>query len=87
EVDPHTWRLLEGVALSTLLGTGSQITFGSQQSNLVQAIRESTQGSVNQAGQRITEKNLNIQPTLTIRPGWPVRVVVHKDLLLRPYRG
>ncbi|MFZ0693175.1 MAG: TrbI/VirB10 family protein, partial [Alphaproteobacteria bacterium] len=87
EVDYHTWRLLEGVALSTLLGTGSQITFGSQQSNLVQAIRESTQGSVNQAGQRITEKNLNIQPTITIRPGWPVRVVVHKDLVLRPYRG
>ena len=87
EVDPHTWRLLEGVALSTLLGTGSQITFGSQQSNLVQAIRESTQGSVNQAGQRLSEKNLNIQPTITIRPGWPVRVVVHKDLVLRPYRG
>ena len=87
EVDYHTWRLLEGVALSTLLGTGSQITFGSQQSNLVQAIRESTQGSVNQAGQRLTEKNLNIQPTITIHPGWPVRVVVHKDLVLRPYRG
>ena len=86
DVDYHTWRLLEGVALSTLLGTGSQLTFGSQQSNLVQAIRESTQESANQAGQRITEKNLNIQPTITIRPGWPVRVVVHKDLVLRPYR-
>jgi type IV secretion system protein TrbI len=87
EVDYHTWRLLEGVGLSTLLGTGSQITFGNSQSDLVQAIRESTQDSVNQAGQRITERNLNIQPTITVRPGWPVRVVVHKDLVLRPYRG
>lgn len=87
DVDYHTWRLLEGVGLSTLLGTGSQITFGNSQSDLVQAIRESTQDSVNQAGQRITERNLNIQPTITVRPGWPVRVVVHKDLVLRPYHG
>jgi type IV secretory pathway VirB10-like protein len=86
EVDYHTWRLLEGIGLSTLLGTGSQITFGNSKSDLVQAIRESTQDSVNQAGQRVTERNLNIQPTITVRPGWPVRVVVHKDLVLRPYR-
>ena len=87
EVDYHTWALLKGVALSTLLGVGTEVTFGSQQSNLVQAIRESTQQNVNQAGQRITEKNLNIQPTITVRPGWPLRVIVHKDLVLRPYRG
>ncbi len=87
EVDYHTWQLLKGIALSTLLGVGGQVTFGTQDSNLVQAIRESTQESTNRAGQRIVEKNLNIQPTITIRPGWPLRVVVHKDLVLRPYRG
>jgi len=87
QVDYHTWTLLKGVALSTLLGVGTGDTFGSAQSNLVQAIRESTQESTNQAGQKIVEKNLNIQPTITVRTGWPVRVVVHKDLVLRPYRG
>jgi type IV secretory pathway VirB10-like protein len=40
-----------------------------------------------QAGQRITEKNLNIQPTITARPRWPLRVIVHKHLVLGPYRG
>ena len=34
----------------------------------------------------ITERNLNIQPTITIRPGWPLRIIVNKDLVLRPYR-
>lgn len=86
EVDYHTWSILKGIALSTLLGVGGQVSFGTQQSNLVQAIRESTQESTNQAGQRIVQKELNIQPTLTVRPGWPLRVVVHKDLVLRPYR-
>jgi type IV secretory pathway VirB10-like protein len=87
EVDYHTWQLLKGVALSTLLGVGTELTLGSGDSDLVRALRLSTQQSVNQAGQRITEKNLNIQPTITIRPGWPLRVIVHKDLVLRPYRG
>ena len=36
--------------------------------------------------QRITERNLNIQPTITIRPGWPLRIIVNKDMVLRPYR-
>jgi type IV secretion system protein VirB10 len=87
QADYHTWQLLKGVVLSTVLGVGGQVTFGSQNSNLVEAIRQSTQESTNQAGQRIVEKNLNIQPTITVRPGWPLRVVVHKDLVLRPYRG
>ncbi|WP_316979533.1 TrbI/VirB10 family protein [Shumkonia mesophila] len=87
EVDYHTWRLITGVALSTLLGVGTELTFGQDESDLVRAFRESAQRDVNRAGQRITERNLDIQPTLTIRPGWPFRVIVHKDLILLPYRG
>jgi len=86
EVDYHTWTLLKGIALSTLLGVGTQATFGNSQSNLVEAIRESTQESTNQAGQRIIERNLDVQPTITIRPGFRLNVVVHKDLILKPYR-
>ena len=87
EVDYHTWTLLKGIALSTLLGVGSQIGFGGAENDLVRAIRESTQQSANQAGQRIVQKDLNIQPTITVRPGWPLRVIIHKDLVLRPYQG
>jgi type IV secretion system protein VirB10 len=86
QVDFHTWALIKGVAISTLLGVGSQLAI-SGQSDLLLSIRSSTQDSVNQAGQQITQKNLNIQPTIKVRPGWPLRVIVHKDLVLRPYRG
>lgn len=87
KVDFHTWQLIKGVALATLLGVGTELSFGENESDLVKAIRESTQQNVSQAGQLITEKNLNIQPTITVRPGWPLRVIVHKDLMLRPYQG
>nr|WP_246592098.1 TrbI/VirB10 family protein [Aminobacter anthyllidis] len=85
KVDFHTWQLIKRVALATLLGVGTELSFGKNESDLVKAIRESTQQNISQAGQRITEKNLNIQPTIIVRPGWPLRVIVHKDLVLRPY--
>lgn len=86
KVDFHTWQLLKGVALSTLLGVSSELAL-SGQSDLVQALRMSTQDNVSRAGDQITQRNLGIQPTITIRPGAPVRLVVHKDLVLAPWRG
>jgi type IV secretion system protein VirB10 len=87
EVDFHTWRVIKGIALATLLGVGTELSLGDGQSDLVRALQQSAQQSTNAAGQRIVEKNLNIQPTITVRPGWPLRVIVEKDLVLRPYRG
>jgi len=86
KVDVHAWQLLKGVALSTLLGVGTQLSFGSNKSDLVRAIRESAQQSGSRAGDQLVTKNFNIQPTIRVRPGWPLRVVVHKDIVLRPWR-
>lgn len=90
-VDFHTWRLLRGIALSTLLGVGSELATDSQtasngQGNVTVAVRQAGDTSANQAGERIVSKDLNIQPTLTIRPGFPVRVIVRRDILLKPYQ-
>ena len=86
KVDFHSWALLKGVALATLLGVGSELTI-SGESDLVEAVRESTQQNVARAGDQLTSRNLSVQPTLTIRPGAPVRLIVHKDLILAPWRG
>lgn len=85
KVDLHTWTLLKGVVLSTLLGVGSSLTFTGE-SDLVQAIRQSTQQNVSRAGDQLTSKNLQVQPTITIRPGSPVRLIVHRDLILKPWQ-
>lgn len=86
KVDFHTWTLLKGVAIATLLGVGSELSI-SGESDLVQAIRESAQSNTARAGDQITQRNLDIQPTITIRPGAPVRVMVTRDLILAPWRG
>lgn len=85
KVDFHTWALLKGVAIATLLGVGTELTVTGE-SDLVQAIRESAQTNVARAGDQITQRNLDIQPTITIRPGAPVRLIVSRDLILAPWK-
>ena len=85
-IDRHTWQLLKGVALSTLLGVGTELGWGSSESDLVRAIRESAQQNGARAGDQLVARNLDVHPTLRVRPGWPLRIVVHKDIVLRPWR-
>ncbi len=87
KVDLHTWKLIKGIALSTLLGVGTELSLGSNENDLVQAIRESAQENVNRAGQSLVQRTLDIQPTITVRPGWPLRAIVNKDIVLSPYRS
>ncbi|MDP8997155.1 MAG: TrbI/VirB10 family protein, partial [Pseudomonadota bacterium] len=79
------WSLLKGVALASLLGVGSQLTIGNSQSDLITALQQSAIKNTDQAGQQFVQRQLDVQPTLTVRPGWPLRIIVHKDLVLDPY--
>jgi type IV secretory pathway VirB10-like protein len=86
-VDFHSWRLLKGIALSTLLGVGTELSLGSGEGDLVRALRESAQQNGARAGDQLVSRNLDVQPTLKVRPGWPVRAVIHKDLVLTPWKA
>ena len=44
-----------------------------------------SQDTANIAGQRIIDRNLNVQPTLRVRQGWRFIVIVSRDLILKPY--
>ena len=88
-VDWHWDRIFAGAALTTLLGIGAELAAPENRqggNRVVIAGRDSVQDSVNQIGQEMTRRNMNIQPTLTERPGLLVRVVVNRDLVLRPYQ-
>ncbi|AGH83653.1 TrbI/VirB10 family protein [Ralstonia pseudosolanacearum] len=88
-VDWHWDRIFAGAALTTLLGVGAELAAPENRQNgdrVINAGRNSLQDSVNQVGQEMTRRNLNIQPTLTERPGLPVRIIVNRDLVLRPYQ-
>ena len=89
EVDQHWGRIFAGAALTTLLGIGAELAAPENRQNgnrIVIAGRDGLQDSVNQVGQEMTRRNMNIQRTLTARPGLPVRIIVARDLQVRAYQ-
>lgn len=85
-VDYHWWDLAKAAGLSTLLSVGAELAINDED-RLLRAIRNGGQDTINDAGQQIIRRQLNVPPTLTIRPGFPVRVIVTRDLVLEPYGG
>ena len=88
-VDYHWSRIVAGAALTTMLGVGAELAAPENRQDgnrIVIAGRDSAQDSINQVGQEMTRRNMNIQPTLTERPGLPVRIIANRDLVLRPYQ-
>lgn len=82
--DNHWNKVMAAAGLATILGMGAE--FGKDDDGLERAIRRGFGDSISDAGQRVVDRNLAIQPTLRIRPGWPVRVLVTRDIVLRPLR-
>lgn len=87
QVDNHWPRVVAGVALSSVLAAGLQISQNRTNSSVLTypsggqeaAAAIGTQAA--QLGEQITNRNLNIQPTLKIRPGELFAVSVKKDMI------
>jgi len=82
-VNQHWGNLLKAAAVSTLLGVGTEVGADSE-NDLIRALRRGSQDTINQSGQQIVRRELNVPPTLTIRPGHPLRVILTRDLVLEP---
>ncbi|PCI53112.1 MAG: hypothetical protein COB36_13515 [Alphaproteobacteria bacterium] len=86
KVNYHYGKMLKAALISTILGVGTELGRNDDDSELLNAVRDSSQNSFNHAGQQIIERNLGVQPTITVRPGTRLRVIVNKDLILQPYQ-
>jgi len=88
-VNNHYLRLLSGVLLGSLLGAGAQVAQGDSQTinpSFEQLALQGAAQNINQAGQQITRKNLNVQPTLEISPGHRFNIFLTKDVILEKYK-
>lgn len=82
-VDNHWGRVFLAAGLATVLNIGLE-TGRDDDSDIARAIREGTQDTIGRTGEEIVRRQLQIPPTLTIQPGFPVRVMVTRDLILEP---
>lgn len=84
QTDNHWGEVFKAALVSTILSVGSEADI-SGGNGIAQALRTGGSQGFNQIGEQIVGRSLNIQPTNIIRPGFPVRVMVHRDLVLTPY--
>lgn len=87
-VNNHYLKMLGGVVLGSVIGAGAQLASGPTSPaapTFGQLVGQGAAQNINQAGQQVTSKNLNLQPTLTIPYGYRVNVFVTKDIILKPY--
>lgn len=80
-VNNHWGRMLRAALVSSFLGIGTELAADGD-GDLVRALRSGLQDSTNEAGRRIVERELSVPPTLTVRPGFSLRVIVTRDLIL-----
>lgn len=84
--DNHWGHMIRAALVTSLLGAGAEIGSGDDD-RLVRALRRGPQDSVSDVGQRLVDRQLRIPPTLTVRPGFLLRVLVTRDLILEPAAG
>jgi type IV secretion system protein VirB10 len=85
-VDAHWNRVFLAAGLTTFLNIGAE--FGNDGDDEVAGpVRDGVQDTIGRAGDEIVRRQLGVPPTLTIRPGFPVRVMVTRDLVLEAYRS
>jgi type IV secretion system protein TrbI len=93
KVNNHWGRLISGALLSSVFTAGFQISQGSGQSSNGLGVQSNSQiaaaaagQEVSRVGSEITRRNLNIQPTIEIRPGYRFNIRVNRDMLFEaPY--
>ena len=89
KTDNHFDRLIGGALLSSLLSVGATVSQGTytdeESMTTEQRMAASVGADISSAGQQITRKNLDIQPTLKIRAGMAVNILVNKDLIVEPF--
>jgi type IV secretory pathway VirB10-like protein len=85
QVDNHWGSLFKAALLSTILSVGSEAGTSNDQNSLTDAIRRGASDSISQTGRQVVGRSLQVQPTITVRPGFSVRVIVTRDLVMEPY--
>ena len=86
KVDNHYFRIFGSALLLSVISAGFEIATNDDQiDENQQTAREAVARQMSQVAGRVLEKNLNIQPTITIRNGQIGSVMVNKDLYLRPW--
>jgi len=87
QVDYHADKLASAAVLSGVIAYAGNLARGRQNLTVTggDVVGDAVAQQASTIGSNIVQRQLNVQPTITIRPGWPVHVLVNRDMLLPTY--
>jgi hypothetical protein len=85
-VDTHLGRIAVASLLSGALSVAANEAENDDSNRLTESVGNAAAQEAARVGGRIMDRELSVRPTLRIRAGAPVRVLVSQDIVLRPYR-
>lgn len=84
--DFHLGRLAGAVVLSSIISVVANNAEDNQRTgSFAQSVGDAAAQEAARTGGRIVDRELSVRPTLRVRAGAPVRVLVTRDIRLRPY--
>ena len=89
KVSNHYGRIFGQAALISMFSAAGQIATDDNKSDnrsSGETLSEELGRQWSQTGQELIRKNMNIAPTIKIRPGYKLNVMVSKDMILKPYK-
>lgn len=93
KVDRHLWRTFGSAALVAIMGTGIDMSLPESSTLATQdtasdAARRNFADSFGRVAEQTISKNLSVQPTIRIRPGYKFNILVDQDIVFpSPYGG
>lgn len=83
-IDRHTGKLFQAALLSSVLSVSSELG-RSDEDRILDALADGNQRTIGRAGEAVVSRQLDVKPTITIRPGSRLSVLVTADLSIHPY--
>ena len=72
--------------MSAIVSVIANESEGEDDQSLSRSVGDAAAQEAARSGGRIVDRELSVRPTLRVRAGAPVRVLVTRDIRLRPYR-
>lgn len=79
-VDAHWGAMAKAALLSSTLSVGAELG-SDDDGDVARALRRGVQETINQTGQQVVRQQLDVKPTLTLRPGLPLTILVTRDIV------
>lgn len=87
QVDHHSGRLFGAVLLSSLITAGANLVSNSDDNGFTEDLGDAAAQQAVTIGGEIVRRQLDVQPTITIRPGFRLNILVNQTMILEPYQG